>query len=129
MPREAWQTEGVMPETDEGVLHNVSTDPVEEQRSPPEGTHIWEASWSRKRAMMRVSILHCPHPECFGDKYEWWFKKGAGKPWMIGGNPKTGRMLLFAKAKLQHRDGHPILQLYKPTGRKPKYGEIHQCEE
>jgi len=120
-----------MPETDEGVLHSVTRDPVPAQDDPPEGTHIWEASWSRRRAMMRIRRIHCPHKECFGDTAEWWFKKGAGKPRMVGGNPKTGRMLLAARGKLQHRDGHPFLQLYKPKGpfAEITYGEIHQCNE
>lgn len=118
-----------MPETDEGVIHTVTSDPVPDQKETPEGTHIWELSWSRRRAMMRARRIHCPHDDCFGDTYEWWFKKAAGKPKLLGGNPDTGRMLMLGRVKIQHRSGHPFLQFYKPKGMDIEYGEVHQCQE
>ena len=120
-----------MPETDEGVIHSVTQDLVPEQYELPTGTHVWEVSWSRRRTMMRIRTIHCPHDDCYGDRYEWWFKKAAGKPYMMGGNQKSGRMLFLAKAKIQHRGGHPFLQFYRPNRKELnlEYGEVYQCEE
>ncbi len=119
-----------MPETDEGVIHTVTSLPVPEQLALPTGTHVWEISWSRQRAMMRIRRIHCPHDDCYADQYEWWFKKTAGRPRLLGCNSETGRMLMLGKALLQHRGGHPFLQFYKPTEMEEMtYAEVHQSRD
>lgn len=120
-----------MPETDEGVIHTVTALPVPEQLDTPSGTHVWEISWSRTRAMMRIRRIHCPHDNCYGDGYEWWFKKAAGRPYVMGSNKESGRMLFLATAKIQHREGHPFLQFYRPNRKELDigYGELQFCQD
>ncbi len=120
-----------MPETDEGVIHTVTSLPVPEQQALPGGTHVWEISWSRRQAMMRIRRIHCPHDACYADPYEWWFKKSAGRPYVLGANDESGRMLFLAKASIQHRGGHPFLQFYRPDRKELDltYGELQFCHE
>lgn len=96
----------------EGIVHQVTREPIPEQRPFPAGEHTIELSWSRTRAVMRLRLSLCPdHPH---DDYEWYVKEMNGKVEIVGANKFNGRLTFRAKTKIIPNDGHPRAQFWKP---------------
>lgn len=99
---------------DEGTIHQVTQEPLVEQPDVPAGTHTWELSWSRRKAVMRLRVVQCVHETCKVNQNEWYFKKMTGDWKNLRGQKDSGRFLFDARAQLEHKDGHPHLHLWEP---------------
>ena len=62
------------------------------QVEPPADLRVWELSWSRKRALMRIRDTK---------GREWYFRSLIGKGYVLGGDETTGRMFVRARVLVQ----------------------------
>ena len=88
----------------EGIIHQVTKEPLPEQAPFPKGDQTIELSWSRTKAVMRLKV---------GDD-EWYVKEMNGKCEPVGADPVTGRMLYRARCLILHNGGHPKAQFRLP---------------